>query len=287
MSRRRASRAIEEAQAIEESLPPGWDPEDVAILDDWRESWAHTTNRVTEQVWRERGARMYATHINALLRDDLRSWLLVKAVEISLRYQPDWAEQCPEDRWAGYLYRALTEESRHHFADQIGRSRDTVGEAAIRAHNLGMYTLDVTGDAIPRTAVDGEPTVRIPLRSADVLNRDPEWTYLYLERLEERTEAAREYSHHHPPEHRAPSPWCSEPGCLQASRAKGMCQKHYLQHRARWAVEDDEPRCSIPGCARVLHSRGLCNTHVKQFRKGILPAEFQEYVQPARQRRSP
>jgi hypothetical protein len=77
---------------------------------------------------------------------------------------------------------------------------------------------------------------------------------------------------------------CSESGCGRATHARGLCQKHYDQSRARdtrprgaTAPEPARPAgrprqatettCSFPGCTAAHHARGYCKSHYSRARR--------------------
>lgn len=275
MSRRRASRAIEEAQAIEESLPPGWDSIDV-VPASWRDEWAETTARVIRIVWSKQGSRLYATHRDALLREDLQSWLATKAVEISLRYFPDPVPDA-ESRWAGYLHQALTGEAIHHFGDVVGRSERSKGRAAIEAHQRGIGSLEKLAEM---EAESGYVAARHPLAAEDLLTRNPEVVHIALDDLEARTINVSKVLMSET--HRARGTWCIEAGCPRLAEIQGRCKAHYQRDRELWAEEDGRPACAIPDCDRPAVARGLCHTHHRHLLRGVLPEELHQHVQPLR-----
>ena len=67
---------------------------------------------------------------------------------------------------------------------------------------------------------------------------------------------------------------CSEPGCANASKAKGLCPTHYQLFRRNNTTETGRVQgvCSVEDCGRSSRARGLCNTHYEAaWRAGTLP----------------
>ncbi len=77
---------------------------------------------------------------------------------------------------------------------------------------------------------------------------------------------------------------CAAPGCESARHARGFCQKHYDQSRARKTPShagpepapprvDARPReatataCSFPGCTALHHAKGYCKSHYSRVRR--------------------
>jgi len=77
---------------------------------------------------------------------------------------------------------------------------------------------------------------------------------------------------------------CSAPGCGQPTHARGLCQKHYDQSRAREtrpraAPASGAPKaagrprqvaettCSFPGCTAAHHAKGYCKSHYSRARR--------------------
>jgi hypothetical protein len=82
-------------------------------------------------------------------------------------------------------------------------------------------------------------------------------------------------------------PECSEYGCAEPVKAKGLCKMHYqrlLRHGHTRYRDRKKPAkaCAIPECDNTLYAKGLCHAHyAKQFRWkswGIDADRYQEML---------
>lgn len=216
--------------------------------------WAHTTLDVIERVATKQGFNMY--RYNPAMREDLHSWLIVKAQETATRYQPNLTNPRAEDTWAGYLWKTLIAKSRWHWEEYHGnnkaneeaaRTTKSIQELAAQALETGYpYEATMTAIAIPQ-------------------QQNPEALYLYIEHLEETLDSLN--NHTAPPTQN--TKLCIEPACLHTAMATTpRCTYHNNKHKELW---DPGKRCTREGCTDRATKRELCNNHysaARQMAKG-------------------
>ena len=62
-------------------------------------------------------------------------------------------------------------------------------------------------------------------------------------------------------------PGCKDQHCNKKSKARGYCQKHYVEARDKGVFDDDGKfNCTKPGCIKLAVTRGLCGGHYKNAR---------------------
>lgn len=244
--------------------------------------WAETTLNVVNRVAWKQGERMYRNDWE--LRDDLHSWLLVKAQEAATRYEPDFKHPNPERSWGAYLWNALIPISRWHWGEYHG-SNEANKEAARRTVHMSTLIEDRDGQtmALPAMSkVTGTPEL------------SPEAFYEKLEHLEEtlqhlqggplppKPQTCIEWGcdapalkskprcpHHNNLErswHKEGQP-CGVKDCTNsATNFRGLCHIHYQKLVNQGPLEPVFPTCTFEGCAEPLKrsTTGLCKKHYRQ-----------------------
>jgi hypothetical protein len=82
-------------------------------------------------------------------------------------------------------------------------------------------------------------------------------------------------------------PECTEEGCVEPVKAKGLCKAHYqrlLRHGHTRYTDRKRPAriCIISGCDNYLYAKDLCHAHYAKQRKweaaGVDAARYQEML---------
>lgn len=244
--------------------------------------WAHTTLDVVNRVAWKQGERMYRNDWN--LREDLHSWLLVKAQKFANEYTLDPKDGSPENRWAGTLWNVLTSASRWHWSTYHNQNEANM-EAARRTVHMSTLIEDRDGQtmALPLMAkVTGTPEL------------SPEAFYEKLEHLEEtlqhlqsgplppKPETCIEWGCDAPALKSKPrcqehnernEAWhgtgerCTTQGCQdKATNYRGLCPRHYSHLKLQGPLQRLYPTCTVEGCGAPLQASlsGLCKPHYQQ-----------------------
>lgn len=245
-------------------MPYPWDGH---LWHQWASAWAEVTLSVVEGVWHRQGARIYAVHRDVLLRDDLRSWLVVAAVEAGKDFIPDPWHPAPHKNYGAWLRGRLTDRTRRHFGQVVGRSHTPSGQAATDAHNNGIRSTQHLEEI---EAADGGFINRHPLYTPPFEAADPAHVIIRLEELVEQVEQIER-------EDRRQGLWststvpvgapCLEQGCDSPVMARGLCRSHY--NKARYQAADN---CTEDGCTRPGYARGLCSRHYREHRAQAVAA---------------
>lgn len=196
----------------------------------WPHAWAEHTLSVAEAAWRNTGARLYATHRDHDLRDDLLSWLLVQAVEVGKDLQPDPWHPAPERQYGKRLYGVLKHRARYHFADVVGTT-DHQADKIEREDRRSAYL----HPGIAYTSATGTCMVN----------------------LCQRPTSTRGLCHNHYAHERQHAidrgDWqpfqgqddCQVDGCTRPHGSRGYCNTHYERIRLTGSVElQERPRLS-------------------------------------------
>lgn len=238
----------------------------------WSAAWAEFTLHVSETVWRNVGARLYATHRDAQLKDDLKDWLVVQAVEASARFVPDPTHPAPERQYAKWLYELLKIKARGHFGEVVGRDDSRPGQAARLAYRLGIDSTQRLAEWEDDT---GNTTAMHALMEAPFGWGDPATVLIHLEDLAEQVERIERdnplgaWTTTTTPE----GGTCLATGCDRPSFKRNLCHAHYTAQGRTTA-----PPCAVPDCDRGRYAYGLCEAHNKRRREGTLPADLLQYV---------
>lgn len=274
MSRRRSRTPLDilvEADWQQAQAEQYWDtiPEP-EVIPDWQEVWAPTLLDVVERVWRRQSSRMYYLHRDALLKDDLHSWLVTHAWEVTRAYTPNWYAQDPEQYFGAWLWKTLNEQAKWHFQKAVGQA-----EEAVAAHQRGIGSIEGLiethgGDFFaPRHALHARP----------LEYRDPATVVTAIEDIERRVAEVEHLGPLTPrPEGRTTeTPVCEVMGCHSPTHGgTRLCRKHYDADRWLWNQPKEE--CGIPDCHDPLAAIGLCNKHKTAWYDNRLREEYHQYV---------
>lgn len=254
--------------------------------------WAETTLNVVRKVASKRGAAMYRD--DWVLRDDLNSWLTVKAQEAANRFEPDKRDNDPETQWVKYLTTTLTLKSRWHWAELNNNNADN--ENALRqTTRLSALLEDQDGKTMSlehrMTAVIGLP----PLSPQDFMEKT-EWLNNLIGKLESdgltelslglciepnclkphmKTTSRCTYHHIQQKELWNPGARCTTTDCTDRATKRGMCSKHYSaarqkakRHGEQWNTREPAVKvCTVEDCGKPHNARGLCNSHLAKQRR--------------------
>lgn len=216
--------------------------------DNWRELLREPfIEELVQQAARTEGRRLYWSPRDALLLDDLESWLWDRSVNVA-EHAPDHMQ--PGSRhWHAYLYGALRISARErHRREVAGRPSSSRGDGWAKTSSLQAL----------ETAVGFHPISR----------DDPLAILLRCERLQAAITKAQNLAGADGT-YTTSITTCTEPMCSRPVNARGLCTTHY--ERARGRGEFGTATCTAPDCDRQLYARGLCRRHyVRAKRRGDL-----------------
>lgn len=254
--------------------------------DNWRELLDDPEiERIIGQVYNRTGRHYYARPTDALLLDDLTSWLWDRAVDIAIGWDPTHLEHIenPTTYFYAYLHAALRRAiiTGQHHTELTGEP----GSAKNNAHNAGIDSIDERLDEY------GAPIEHSWFKHR-LTQADPLVIVLRCEHLEDmlRHATATADGTHNPP----PDQLCAEPICRNLAARAGYCHKHYQRERQHWtelceidgctrgsiaknrcsrhyhqlnAQDPTRPRCDEPNCDRAVRTRGKCASHYTLARR--------------------
>lgn len=252
-------------------MPEPWD---YYLWHQWTSAWAEITLAVCENVWRKQGARLYAAHRDHELRDDLRDWLVVKAVESAADFTPDPWHPNPHLQWAKWLYNFLGPKARHHFAEVVGRAGEPIGDAARNAYSTGFAS---TQDLDEREAEGGRAVTRHPLHGHDRMTDDPVNVLIRLEELAAQVEDIEREDKRAGIYTTSATGTCIVNLCTRKAVGRNLCQSHYnterrlAQERGDWEPRSAPEGCEVDGCDDEHHARNRCRAHYQELREQEAP----------------
>lgn len=286
MSRRRSDRNLTTIDTdtevawefFESSGIPWWyatempGPWDGYYWHQWQHAWADYTMAVAESAWRNTGAKLYATHRDVDLRDDLKSWLMVRAVEAGARFTPDPWHPAPEKNYAAWLYGHLCVKARHHFADVVGWMGTPSGAARVDLrHNMGPSfeaQVEAHGGHLAHGALVSAPFETADPASVIIRLEDLNEQVAQIER-EDRRQQLFTFGHG---TYSTETTTCIVNLCTEPVAARSMCKNHYYLERTRsiqrgdWQPHTPEP-CTVNDCGGEHYSRGMCRLHYREARR--------------------
>lgn len=282
-------------------MPEPWD---TFYWYQWPSAWARLTLDVCDHIWSTEGKKLYGVHRDPILRDDLKDWLIVKAIEAAANFVPRPDYDHPDRGWAAYLHGHLKALARQHFGQAVGRSHTSTGQAAAAAYNRGIVSTeyldewgDKTGHAIGRHALHGTPIesgdpagIIIRIENLTKQVRDIEREDRRAGKFNASTTAVGDpcltigcdrpsiarglCSPHYKADRRRTAKPCSVDGCTIGAQGRGLCRRHYAEHReaavdaGTWnppTPTSAYPHCTTPGCTTPVKAKGLCERHYRQL----------------------
>lgn len=234
----------------------------------WLSAWADHTLVVCENVWRHQGAKLYAAHRDHHLKEDLKDWLWVTAVESAAHFVPNPDHPAPERQWAAWLYKNLTAKARYHFGEVVGVGSTRPGQAARSAHQRGIASTEALDE---RESETGFTIERHPLHGHMFEAADPVNVIIRLEGLRE-AEARAHTEERRSGKYQTNSTVCLINLCSRPTAGRGLCRVHYnaerrdAQDRGDWDphTAPDDP-CEVEDCQGDQHSKGLCRKHYERW----------------------
>lgn len=267
-----------EADFFEDAGIPIWfatkmpEPWDYYYWHQWQAAWADVTLGVANNVWRKEGAKLYATHRDPFLREDLQDWLLVEAVQAGADFKPDAWHPQPHLQYAAFLYGCLRKKARWHFAEVIGPNHTPRGREARDAYGRGVDSTErlddmesETGGAVQRYAIYGNP-----FEAADPVQ--------VLIQMEDLAQQIEDLERDDPPGgYVSRSDVCLMNLCTSPAAGRGLCHTHYNQERRHsldrgdWEPQAPRAGCEVEDCEAEHYSRGRCRPHYRELRAAEAP----------------
>ena len=218
--------------------------------DNWRELLDDPeVVELVRRAARIEGTRLYASPRDALLRDDLESWMWDESVSIAKNARDHLQPRTAA--WYGFLYACLrTTALQRHRVSHWGY----FGGAGFSAHARSIASLD------------NDNASSLLLHNIAPRLNDPLSYVLRCEALEEHIVRAEARQLTDGVAWQTASHTCTEPMCDRPQHAKGLCPQHYNLQRDRWGTQAT-PACTTDGCERPAVGRGLCHRHYKRWQR--------------------
>lgn len=203
--------------------------------------------RIINQAFNRHGKRYYWRRVDALLLDDLESWIWDYAVTLAISWDPD-TYGLPSEAWYGWFATQL----REVILNGWHRTKYNGHAGTARWHgSYAQVSLDAAHDAF------GDHLESVVLANRRLTPNDPLVVVLRCEHLEALLRRAIVVDRHRPLYvTRDPDPYCDEPMCTRPVFAARKCSTHYGRQRMY-----DAEMCTVDGCTNGAKGNGLCSAH--------------------------